>query len=114
MQLHLRDNSITNLTIYFANETFGGSDTIFWESYTVSDSTGWGMFPWGLAPWGNPDGIAESYETSPAPVIRTYPPITHQRGTYIQPVIQHDNAGESIKLQSISFAVRGYGERTSK
>ena len=114
MQMHLRDNSVTNLTIYFSNETFGGSDTIFWESHLVSDSSGWGMFPWGLASWGNPDGISENYETSPAPVIRTYPPITHQRGTYIQPVIQHDNAGESIKLQSISFAVRGYGERTSK
>ena len=81
---------------------------------SISAETGWGLSPWGLFGWGMIDGIESKYQTQPAPAIRVYVPLLAQRGTYLQPIIDHNNAGEEINLQAMTFAVRGYGERVNK
>jgi hypothetical protein len=114
MQLHLRDNSVSSMLITFSGPVFGGSPSILWTSSPVFGGGGFGYQPWGFFPWGQADGINLDFETKPAPVIRIYVPMFQQRVTYIQPVLVHDNAGEAINLQALTFAVRGYGERVSK
>jgi hypothetical protein len=37
----------------------------------------------------------------------------HVRGTYLQPIIAHDQAGEPLNIQALSFAIRPYGERVA-
>jgi len=114
MQIQLRDPSISNLTISVSGSTLGGSDTVTWNASELSSSGGWGFEPWGFFPWGLGDGINNTYGTQPAPIIRIYLPIQQQRNTYIQPVFEHINAGEAINIQAVAFAVRAYGERTSR
>ncbi len=112
MQIHLRDNSISRLTIYFIGDTFGGSASIDWESRLTS--LGWGLFPWGFSPWGQQNSIDLTQGTQPAPMIRTYVPLFQVRNTFIQTVLVHAEAGEPLNIQSLSFAVRAYGERVSR
>ena len=114
MQLHLRDSSVSSMYISFSGNTFGGSPTTSWSSAAISSGQGWGFQPWGFFQWGQSDGVNIDFETKPAPVIRVYVPMFQQRVTFIQPVLVHDNAGEAINLQALTFAVRGYGERVTK
>lgn len=112
MQLHFRDNSVSQLSILFAGDTYGSSEETTWSSILVS--AGWGGFPWGFEPWGLEDGVNIQRQTSPAPICRVYVPRFQQRGTFIQPIITHSRAGEAINLQAISFSVRAYNERVSR
>lgn len=112
MQIHLRDNSVSRLTIYFIGDTFGGSESTEWESNLMSQ--GWGEFPWGFEPWGQTNFINLTVGTQPAPIIRIYVPKFQARNTFIQTVLSHAEAGEPLNIQSLSFAVRAYGERVSR
>ncbi len=112
MQLHFRDNSVTELEITFSGDTFGSSESTTWVSQLTSN--GWGFFPWGFDSWGQVDGVDIQRKTSPAPICRIYVPRFQQRGTFIQPLIVHNRAGEAINLQAMTFAVRAYNERTSR
>ena len=111
-QAHLRGDEVTRMTIYFTGDTYAGSESVDWVSQTIR--AGWGLFPWGLEQWGQPDGINLAVGTGPAPIIRTYVPRFQARGTFIQAVLTHNEAAEAIELQSISWAVRSYGERVTK
>lgn len=113
MQIHLRSNAITRCVISFSGMTFGSSESIEWENETAA--LGWGLEPWGLFPWGQSDEVNLALSTRPAPVIRVYVPRFQQRTTFIQPVIEHSEAGEDLAIQAINFTVRPYtgGERTT-
>jgi hypothetical protein len=113
MQIHLRDSAITLLDLFFTNAIYGGSANILWDG-TLLGTNGWGAEPWGFFPWGQPDGILNSYSTSPANIIRIYIPLVAQRSTYIQPVFVHSQAGEPMDVQAISLVVWAYNERVSK
>lgn len=112
MQIHLRDYSVSRLTIFFVGDTYGGSESIVWESLLIN--RGWGFFPWGFEPWGQTDVINLTQGTQPAPIIRIYVPRFQARNTFIQAVLVHKEAGEPLNLQSLSYAVRAYAERVSR
>lgn len=112
MQLHFRDNSVTQLAITFSGDTYGSSESTTWNSLLTSN--GFGNFPFGFDAWGNEDGVNIQRITSPAPVCRIYVPRFQQRGTYIQPLLVHSRAGEAINLQAMTFSVRAYAERSSR
>jgi len=112
MAIHLRDNAMSKCTITFSGQTYGGSTEIDWSSQVLS--AGWGNFPWGFEPWGQETGIELTQGTQPAPVIRVYVPPFQARNTFIQPIVTHIQAGEPTNIQAFSFAVRAYGERSSR
>lgn len=116
MQIHTRTPNITRIEINYSGYTFGGSETTVWESSNVIDTgaLGWGLFPWGFEPWGQSDAIDISQETKPAPPIRIYIPRFQQRNTYLKTRLLHREAGESLDIQAISYAIRPYKERVSK
>ena len=114
MQLHLRDNAVTYLTISFTNQQYGGSQQVLWDGVQLGGSAGWGFEGWGFFGWGQQDGIQNNYTTTPAPICRIYIPLFAQRTTFLQPVVVHSQAGEPIDIQAMSIAVRAYNERVSK
>ncbi len=115
MIIHLRDKSITKAYIYFANNNFSGSEITTWSPEGgASGGLGWGQFPWGYEEWGQESGININIGTGPAPTIRVLVPSFAARGAYIQPVIECRNATDVLNIQSVSFAVRAYGERQSR
>jgi hypothetical protein len=116
MQLHLRDESLSRLIISFSGATYGGSETVTWRATEISGGAGggWGDEPWGYFPWGLADGINNLYGTQPAAIVRIYVPRFQQRNTFIQPTLEHASAGEAMNIQAVAFAVRAYGERTSR
>lgn len=114
IQVHLRDDSISAIDITYSNDTFGGSEVTNWRETNIAVLGGWGQQPWGFFPWGQDAGIQLNYQTKPAPIIRSYVPLYAQRGTYIQPTLDHKIAAEILNIQSIGFTVRGYGEKVSR
>ena len=115
MQFHTRTPSVTRMELTFSGYIYGGSETTVWESGNVIDSSlGWGLFPWGFVPWGQADSIVIPRETKPAPPIRIFIPSFQQRTTYIKTTLTHREAGESLDIQALDYAVRGYRERVSK
>lgn len=115
LQLHTRSPAITEIGITFTGQTFGGSEQTNWVSSEVSGSSGgWGFEPWGFFPWGQADGIDTVYLTQPALVIRLYVPLFQQRGTFIQPYLVHNQGGEPMDIQAMSWAMRVYAERVTK
>lgn len=115
-QVHPRDESISKLEVFFSGYMFGSSSTIVWNINDIlgNNASGWGFEPWGLFGWGDEDGIDLVIGTRPNVPIRIYVPIQQQRTTYIQPVLIHTSAGESINLQAITFSVRAYNERITR
>lgn len=116
LQIHLRQQAITDLVLSFGGAYFGSSEQTDWASSRISSagSAGWGFAPWGLFPWGLTDGINLLAGTSPANIIRTYVPRFAARNTFLQTILSHSQAGQPMLIQALSFCVRGYGERTSK
>ena len=111
MQIHTRNYAITALDISFAGYAFGGSKNVTWLSEDTGD--GWGNEPWGFFGWGQAEAVNLAIYTKPAPVIRVYVPIYQQRNTFLQPILSHSQAGESLEIQAMTFAVRPYQERVS-
>lgn len=116
MQIHVRDSNLSSAMLSYGGDTVGSSVVTDWSAaaFGQTSATGWGIEPWGLFPWGNPNGINNTYGTRNAPILRTYVPLSQQRNTFIQARLVHRNAGESMDIQSLSFAVRSYGERVSR
>jgi hypothetical protein len=112
MSVHLRDNGMSKATVTYTGATYGGSEVVEW----VSDlnTAGWGLFPWGFEPWGQETGINLTTGTQPAPIMRLYVPSFQARNTFLQPIIEHIQAGEPTNIQAFSFAVRPYRERVSR
>lgn len=122
-QLHLRQNSITDLVLNFANETVVGSGNLQWQAQNITQGSassaidGWGDGPWGLFEWGSiasSGSIQIQTGTAPALIIRTYVPILASRTTFIQAIMSHRQALEPLLIQSLSYVARGYGERVSR
>ena len=111
MIVHMRDNGMSKATITFTGQTYGGSTQITWTSQTIN--AGWGSFPWGFEPWGQETGINLTTGTQPAPTMRIYIPPFQARNSFIQPIINHIQAGEPTNIQAVSFSVRPYKERLS-
>jgi hypothetical protein len=115
MQLHLRQNSISELNITWGSAYFGSSGEVDWSASTSGNSSsGWGFEPWGLFPWGLADSIRLQAGTTPGVIIRTWVTKFAARTTYIQAVVSHRQACEQILLQALSYAVRGYSDRTTR
>lgn len=116
MQIHLRQQVLTDLTIQFAGAYFGGSEVTSWQSLNVSTAgaSGWGFSPWGLFPWGLVDGANLVAGTEPSNIIRLYVPRFAARNTFIQPILTHTQAGQPMFIQAIGWAIHGYNERTSR
>lgn len=112
MVIELRDDNLSACKIYFSGYQYGGSPEIDWESNFGQG--GWGELPWGLFPWGEQDGIDMTQGTQPASPIRVYIPQFQARTTFLQPILEHIQAGEATNIQSISFLVRVYDERPSR
>lgn len=115
LQFHMRQPVVTSLAITFATAQYGSSEETDWEEILVSDySIGWGYEPWGIFPWGLSEAIDLQVGTLPAIPVRILVPLYANRSTFIQPTFEHSQAGEPMLIQSISYAVRGYGERVSR
>lgn len=112
MQIHMRENSISRMTITFQGDSLGISEVTDWRSQQTTQ--GWGLFPWGYESWGQTETINLTQGTRPAPIIRTYVPLLQSRVSFIQPVLEHAEAGEQVGIQALSYAVRAYGERVSR
>jgi hypothetical protein len=115
LQIHTRTKSVTRLEITFSGYSYGGSEVTTWDASAVSGTaSGWGLFPWGFEPWGEQDAIDIAQETEPAPPIRMWIPQFQQRNTYLKTRLVHNEAGESMDIQALSYAIRPYRERVSK
>ncbi len=113
VEVHFRDAaSCSRLSCYFVGPTFGGSASQEWES--TFSAAGWGLFPWGFEPWGQGEGVNLPIGTQPAAICRVYVPLFQQRTVWIQPYLEHSEAGETFSIQAMAFAVRAYGERVSR
>jgi hypothetical protein len=115
IQLHTRTNNISRIKLTFQGQSFGGSEEAEWLETRVTGTTaGWGFAPWGFFPWGQADLLDAKVITEPAPVVRIYVPLFQQRNTFIQAIMNHQEAAESMDIQTISWAMRAYRERVSK
>lgn len=115
IQFHTRTQNISRIRVTFQGASFGGSEEAEWSDFNVIGTTGgWGFAPWGFFSWGQAESIDAKVVTEPAPIIRLYVPLFQQRNTFIQTVLNHAEAGESMDIQSISWSVRAYKERVSK
>lgn len=115
IQFHTRSQNITRLKVTFQGASFGGSEEAVWSDANVLGTVGgWGFAPWGYFPWGQAETLEAKVVTEPAPVVRLYVPLFQQRNTFIQTVLNHTEAGESMDIQSISWSIRQYKERVSK
>ena len=112
MQIHTRNGAFTAAKIYFIGDGFLGSSEVDWVA--INRRLGFGYFPFGFDFFGQSYGLNLQTGTLAGPICRIYVPIQQQRNTYIQAVIEHEHAGESIELQSIDWAMRAYGERVTK
>lgn len=111
-QAHFRSPDCTAATVTFAGDTYPTSKPVYWERILIV--LGWGLFPWGLVPWGQPIDDNLPIGTQSASILRTYIPATAARGTFIQPTIENQVAGDRVSIQSLSYDVRAYGSRPSK
>lgn len=114
MQIHTKGPDITALDISYSGDTFGSSEFTNWQQNSVGATGGWGELPWGFFAWGLDSGINLTYSTQPATIIRTYVPLFAQRGTFIQPILEHKCGAEPMNIQALGFQVRGYGERVTR
>ena len=114
IQLHTRSNNISRIKLTFRGAYFGGSEESEWLDTRVLTSGGWGLAPWGFFSWGQADLLDAKVVTEPAPIVRIYVPLFQQRNTFIQAVMNHQEAAESMDIQTISWAIRAYRERVSK
>lgn len=115
LQIHTRTANISQLTITFFGNNFAGSASTLWQDSTVTGtSIGWGREPWGFFEWGQGDGLNIVQTTVAAPVIRLLVPRFQARATYLKPKLTHQEAGESIDIQALSYSLRAYKERVSK
>ena len=112
-QLHVRGDSFGGADVRFADSRSETSTSITWSGPAVSLGTGWGLEPWGLFPWGNAEGINLRFGTRTNDVLRVYVPQSHQRSTFIQPIVIHKRAAEQMNIQAMSFALRAWGERVT-
>ncbi len=105
-------SSISRLVVNFISDSQSGTVDTEWSSSATS--AGWGNEPWGNFPWGLEEGIDTVYSSTQAQPIRLYIPLEIQRGTFLQCVLTHAVAAESIMLQSIALTARAYGQRTTR
>lgn len=116
MQIHIRQQVITDLLLDFSGAYFNGSDTAEWKAMNIATTgaSGWGFSPWGQFPWGLTDGANVKAGTESAAIIRTYVPRFAARNTFIQPRLRHSQAGQPMFIQALSWSIHGFGERVSK
>lgn len=117
MQIHTRDSVFSKCRINFSGNLFSSTTSTLWDRDGRAQGSslgGWGNESWGLFSWGQSDAININTGTAPAPILRVYVPRDQQRNTFIQPILNHKEAGEQMNIQALSFAIRAYGERTTR
>ena len=105
--------------ILFANDSTSASPSIDWTARVGTDGqtisfNQWGYAPWGEFAWNQGITTARQYTTTPAIHLRTWVPKEVNLGTYIQPTIIHNVAGEPFSLQSITLLTQVGGTRTTR
>ncbi len=115
MQMHLRNSAASEFDIGFTGQFFESTQYVRWSAIGLeSESGGWGSGPWGGFPWGEQDSIDLTTGTLPNTPVRIYVTPDHQRGTYLQPIVEHEQAAEPLNIQALAFAVRPYQQRVSR
>jgi hypothetical protein len=112
-------SSCSQLTVNFSSDSTPSATPTFWNSNVGSSGlpisfSGWGQPPWGVFPWGGGTGALKEFNTTSAVILRIYVPKECFVGTYIQPIITHDVAGEGIEIQSMSLFTQLVSIRTSR
>lgn len=106
-QIFTKNPSISGVDISFASDQASISQVTRWTSGVTAD--GWGNKGWSLFPWGESEGINSKYLTEAAEIITTLLPVDVQRASYIQVIIEHDLAAESLEIQTVALTARPYG-----
>lgn len=119
-QLAFRDqNSASILDITFQTDSKTSVGVAPWnfrvdKFLQAVNFGGWGETEWGESPWGSSGGNARIYRTSPAVPMRINVPQNGFIGTFIQGIITHAVAGESVDLQALSFYAQTTSQRVTK
>lgn len=106
-----RSNSCSILDINFKTDSSSGSRNTRWTNLL---QVGWGLEQWGNFSWGEDQGVDLNYETISTKNLRTLIPLESQKGSWMQVVIDHSVAAESLDLQSFGLKVRLVGTKVSK
>lgn len=116
LQIHLRQQVITDLIIDFAGAYYNGSDSVDWQALNLSTqgAQGWGFSPWGQFPWGLSVTANLLAGTEAAAIIRTYVPRLAARNTWIAPRLKHACAGQPMFIQALNYSIHSQRERVSK
>lgn len=119
-QATFRNNSsCTKLYVNFTTDAFVSCDANNWDFAVGTPKTafqfgGWGSLPWGKFPWGGGSSIQREFTTRPAVLLRMYVPKQAFIATFLQPVLEHQVAGEPFELQSIAVYQQSVTQRVSK
>lgn len=116
MQIHMRQQVITDLFLDFSGSYFNGSDSAAWRAQNLATvgASGWGFSPWGQFPWGLTAGANLKAGTEAAAIIRTLVPRFAARSTFIQPRLKHSIAGQPMLIQALSWSIHSMKERVSR
>lgn len=111
--------SCTSLKVTFATDSAGTSAPNVWNVKVSDKKTdlnydGLGQLPFGSGRFGGFSSIVRELLTRPSTMLRQYIPKQAGLGTFIQPTIEHNVAGEPIEIQSITVLNRPISQRTTR
>lgn len=112
-------DACTQMRVNFSNDGFVSDNNNAWNFAVGSDMApvqfgGWGSLEWGAFPWGGETSLNREFQTRPSVILRQYVPMKTYIGTYLQPIMDHRVAGESIELQAISLFHKQVTQRTTR
>lgn len=112
-------DACTQMRVNFSNDGFVSDNNNAWNFGVGSDLApvqfgGWGSLEWGQFPWGGESSLNREFQTRPSVILRQYVPMKTFIGTYLQPILDHRVAGESIELQAISIFHKQVTQRTTR
>lgn len=109
--------SCTRMNVSFSSDSVSQTAATEWNytrDGTLVSNDGWGQLDWGDSSWGGGVSLNKQFITRPAVIMRTYIPMDVFVGTFIQPTLEHKQAGESMDIQSISIYNATTTVRTSR
>lgn len=112
-------DSLTFAIINFSSDSAFSTTPNTWSAKVGTSQTfvnygGWGLLPWGDFPWGGDIAVTREFTTTPSVILRQYIPPEAYMSTFIQPIIQHKVAGESLDLQAITLVMNMATTRTTR
>lgn len=105
--------------LIFGTDSLLASTAIDWDARVGTDDqtisfNKWGHSTWGRFAWNQGITIARQYTSAPSIHVRTYLPRECILGTFIQPQIIHNVAGEPFSLQSITLSTNRATNRSTR